>query len=371
VWKSDATAQFVKQSDITPINGTFSLSVNGASIYSISTTTGQQKGTFTTPIPPSAAMPIPFYDNYDHYSDAKLFGYLPYYTADICGVFEIANRPDGTGKCLRQVVGQKANGWAPEGAPFTIIGSRTWTDYEVSADVYFDNSGWAAVMGRISGTMNGYGAYPQGYRLRLASNGDWGLYYANGAEGDGTSLATGNVTLTGTWHNIKLRMSGSTLTCFIENNQVTNPAITDSKSGNGLAGLGTGSATPVWTSSNQKNPPRNTAMFDNFIIDKVGGTTGLAPTTFSQDATPPYGPSTSIVDKQINVRMMPVSISYKVFSNQFSIPKEIAGKNISASVYDLKGKLVQKVITNGAMINLGNKYGKSNEVFIVKLKVLD
>jgi hypothetical protein len=35
-------------------------------------------------------------------------GYLPHYSADIDGVFEIADRPAAPGKCLRQVVDHKA-----------------------------------------------------------------------------------------------------------------------------------------------------------------------------------------------------------------------------------------------------------------------
>jgi hypothetical protein len=221
--------------------------------------------------------------------------------------------------------------------------------------------------------MNGYGAYPQGYRLRLASNGAWGLYYANGAEGDGTSLASGSVTLTGTWHNIKLRMSGSTLTCFIENQQVTNPAINNSQSGNGLAGLGTGSTTPVWTSSNQNNPPRNTAMFDNFIINTPGGAPP-SPTIFSQDANPPYSKNSVTIEaspQPMQARVTPVLTSYKVFGSQFVLPKELIGKTIAVTVYDLKGTLVQKVVAKGTVVPIRNGSCKSNEAVIVKLRVAD
>jgi galactosylceramidase len=360
VWRSKTNDYFTKQTDITPVNGTFSISVDGASIYSISTTTGQQKGTFSTAIPASASFPTPYYENYDHYTgDGKLWGYLPYYQCDICGVFEIANSPTGTGKCLRQVLNTKANSWAPEWAPFTLIGNTIGTSYEVSADVYFDGTGgWAGVMGRVNQTGT-YGCYPRGYYFHLASNGAWGLYYANGAAGDGTSLATGTATLTGTWHNVKLQMSGSTLTGLIENKQVC--SVTNSSSGNGVAGLCTGST----------NGSRNTACFDNLIINTVNGATPT-PTVFAQDATPPYSfLPVGVAAHPMQVTMAPAQTSYKIVGNQFVMPKEFSGKTVSASVYNLEGKLVQKMTVKGAAMNLRNNYGWSNEVFIVKLKTID
>ena len=362
VWMSNSTNQFVKQADITPVNGAFSITVAGNSIYSISTTTGQQKGTFSTAIPASQAFPVPFYENYDHYTgtDAKLWGYLPYYTCDICGVFEIANSPTGTGKCLRQVLTTKASSWAPEWATYTLIGNVAGTNYEVSADVYFDNNGWAGVMGRVNQTGT-YGCFPRGYYLRLSSTGAWNLGYANGAAGDGSSLASGTATLTGTgWHNVKLQMSGSTLTCFIENKQVTNPAVSNGSSGNGVAGLYAGTT----------NGGRNTACFDNLIINAVNGATP-APTVFAQDATPPYAATTIVAGQPIPSHAVPVPLSYKVVSGQFVMPKEFAGKNVAALVYDLKGRLMKKVITTTAAINLGNSFNKANEVFIVKLNVVN
>jgi hypothetical protein len=53
------------------------------------------------------------------------------------------------------------------------------------------------------------------------------------------------------------------------------------------------------------------------------------------------------------------------------VPKEFAGKNVSAMVYDLKGKLVQRTAAKGEAINLRRNFAKSSEVLIVKLKVVD
>ncbi len=162
VWRSNQAEQFVREGDITPAHGTFSIELEPDSIYSMSTTTGQRKGGFDN-IPEPAPFPFPYRETFDEYTNPAARGYLPQYTADICGGFEIAERPDGKGKCLRQIVGQKAQSWAPEWMPYTIIGDRDWKDYEVSADIYLDGGGWAGVMGRINGTGNGWGCNPKGY----------------------------------------------------------------------------------------------------------------------------------------------------------------------------------------------------------------
>jgi galactosylceramidase len=366
VWRSKTNDYFSKQADITPTNGTFSISVDGASIYSISTTTGQQKGTFATAIPASKPFPPVYYENYDHYTHPEQFGYLPYYHADINGVFEIANRPDGTsGKCLHQVLTAKANSWANEWAPFTIFGNTSWADYEVSADVYFDpkSSGYAAVMGRVNYVGDGYHAYPKGYYLKLSSNGAWALMMASSTSSStaGSSLASGTATLTGSWHNVKLQFSGSTITGYIENKSVcTSPNASFAK---GMAALATG----------DPSGSRTSAYFDNLIINTVNGP-APTPTDFAhQDSFPPYSGIVGVnkISQPLAPHLTLASTFYKVIGGQFVVPKEFAGKTIAANVYDLKGKLVQRATTKNDAINLRSDFGKSNEVFIVKLKALD
>jgi galactosylceramidase len=160
VWRSDATAQFVQQAGIKPNNGSFTIALEPNSIYSISTTTGQQKGAFAN-VPAEQKFPFPYYETFDEYAAPRQWGYLPHYTADIASIFEIADRPDKTGKCLRQVIDKRAQSWAPEWMPYTILGDQNWKDYEVSADIYLDNGGWAGVMGRVNNVGSGYGCVPK------------------------------------------------------------------------------------------------------------------------------------------------------------------------------------------------------------------
>jgi len=277
VWRSDAAAQFVQQDGLKPVKGSFNVALEPNAVYSISTTTGQQKGSFDN-IPADQKFPFPYFETFDEYSTPKQFGYLPHYTADIASVFEIADRPDKTGKCLRQVVSRTPQSWAPEWTPYTIIGDRDWQDYEVSADIDLDDGGWAGVMGRVNNVGTGYGTVPKGYYLRLAVDGSCALFATTQArnEAAGTQLATGTApSIAGNqWHNVKLQFSGDILTGFVDGARIL--SATNSLYSRGMAGLITGDFRT-----------RNTACFGNLLINAVGAPTPK-PTVFAKSQTPIY-----------------------------------------------------------------------------------
>jgi len=283
VWRSNAREQFVRQGDIKLHHGSFTVLLDPDSLYSISTTTGQKKGSFEH-VPEEADFPFPYFEPFDEYSSPKQFGYLPRYTADIAGVFEIAERPDKTGKCLRQIVARKPQSWAPEWLPYTIIGDEHWQDYEVSADILLENGGWAGVMGRVNNVGDGYGCAPKGYYLRLKQNGTCSLVAINGKAGEiepgdkehqaalrasGSSGERGEKQMNtctlenfdaNRWHNVKLKFSGTTITGFVDGSQIF--SATNSLYSHGMAGLVTGD-----------DEIRSTACFDNLLINPPGGKT--------------------------------------------------------------------------------------------------
>ena len=278
VWYSDANGQFVRQADVTPVAGRFTVALEPQAIYSISTTTGQQKGSFDN-VPAAQDFPFPYYETFDEYKSPQRWGWLPHYTADIASVFEIAARPDKTGMGLRQVLDRPAQSWAPEWLPYTILGDQNWTDYEVSADICLDHGGWAGVMGRVNDVGSGYGCVPKGYYLRLAADGGCALYAATQEKGagNGRELAAGTVPppAAGSWHNLKLQMNGNHLTGLVDGAAVL--SVTNSLYGRGMAGLLTGSTTKT----------RNPAYFDNLLINRVGAPTPQ-PTVFARSQRPIY-----------------------------------------------------------------------------------
>ena len=76
---------------------------------------------------------------------------------------------------------------------------------------------------------------------------------------------------------MKLRFSGAAITGFVDDVQVL--SVTNNQYAAGMAGLVTGG----------ENNARNTALFDNLIVNTVGGPKPQ-PTVFPQDANPLYKP---------------------------------------------------------------------------------
>jgi len=283
VWHSDEKEQFVREQDIQPKDGAFAITLEPGSIYSLSTTTGQRKGSFDN-VPAAKPFPFPYYETFDEYSTPKQFGYLPRYTADIAEVFEIVDRPDKEGKCLRQVIAEHPNSWAPEYMPYTILGDDDWQDYEVSADIYLNPGDTAGVMGRVNNVGTGYRSVPKGYFVTLADDGQCHLVVIRGLkrdkkklEGDAEQQALikagkddseggekelGRVQIpnigANQWHNLKLRFAGTNITALVDDKQVL--TVSDPLYSHGMAGLRAGSG--------KKN--LSTPYFDNVLIKGIG-----------------------------------------------------------------------------------------------------
>ncbi len=278
VWFSDASQQFIKLAGITPVNGAFDITLQPGSIYSLSTTRGQRKGSFTH-VPPAARFPLPYRENFNTYSAPQSWGYLPRYTADIDGAFELAERPTGEGICLRQVAPLRPISWAPDWLPYTIFGDDQWRDYELSADVYLNPGDSAGLMGRVNEVGTGYGCIPKGYFLLLDDAGQCRLVVVRGKkkkqqnlgdaeqqnllkrqkdDSEGGEVTLGSMTLSGVgagaWHRLKLRFTGSTIAAFIDDNPVLE--VTDTLYSRGMAGFVAGADEKLFS----------TPYFDNLLI---------------------------------------------------------------------------------------------------------
>ncbi len=287
-WYSDAQQQFVRLSDITPKRGGFSITLKPDAVYSFSTTTGQQKGSFAD-IPASKPFPIPYEDNFDQYANPSEWGYLPHYLADLIGCFEIRPIPNpsrqGGGLCIRQTVGSHTLSWAPEWHHYTILGDASWTDYEISADVYMNPGDEAGVMGRLCDVGSGYGVWAKGYYLKMDEQGRVELILTRGKrdqkeligdkEQQALILARKDVEIGGEytldeavvngiaacqWHNLKLRFDGDRITGYVDGNQVVQATSDHYK--RGMAGL----IAPLHERT------VSTPYFDNLSITPLGRT---------------------------------------------------------------------------------------------------
>ncbi|WP_273652889.1 ricin-type beta-trefoil lectin domain protein [Cellulomonas fimi] len=252
--RSNSSADhFVRQADLTPSGGRFSLTVQPGRVYSLTTTSGQGKGTATSPARGNLA--LPYSDTYDGYalsSEAK-------YLMDQEGSFEIVACGGGrTGRCVRQMSEQTPIKWTSQGAePYTLLGDTSWTNYTVSSDVLLEKSGYAQLIGRAASYQFQAPANLTAYYLRLDTGGAWSIR-RNDTSGNARTLASGTVAALGTgrWHRLALTFDGGTITAAIDGTTVG--SVTDYTSGAGQVGYATGQGV--------------TAQFDNLTITPGSGT---------------------------------------------------------------------------------------------------
>jgi galactosylceramidase len=237
LWHSDAKEQFVRLENIGPAQGAITVKLDGNSIYSLTTATGQRKGAPAHPIPPARPFPFPYRDDFESYRA----GQTPRYFSDQKGTFEVCDEP-GHGKCLKQIVPREGIMWQymrSVAKPYTVLGDQRWKDYTLSADVRI--AGGDVELGGRFGDQNRLS-----YRWILAKQGDWKLNYQN------RTLASG--TLPGfdgsAWHSLKLVLRGTTIRGTIDGHLLAE--VRDSSRANGM---------PYLASTYDAN------LFDNLAIE--------------------------------------------------------------------------------------------------------
>jgi len=256
VWRTDLGStnpanDFAHISDVTPAGGSFSLTLQPNSVYSITTTTGQAKGTVTAP--PRAPLALPYGDDFDSYPAGK----MPRYLTDFQGGFETAPCGGGrTGGCVRQVVNRQPIAW-PIGSsirPATAIGDPDWANYRVDVDALLEQTGSVDLVGRLQ-LLNQFGSAASGYHFRITNGGTWTLFREDNGSND-TTLASGTRAFElNTFHRLSISLSGSTIEAFVDGTRVA--SVTDSTFRSGNVAL----LVSKW---------RN-AQFDNFAVAAAGG----------------------------------------------------------------------------------------------------
>ena len=222
---------FVRQPDITPSNGRYTLTLQPGRIYTLTTTSGQGKGTATSPA--RHDLTLPYNDTFDSYpvnAEAR-------YVADMQGSFEVRDCTAGhTGRCLQQVAPVQPILWQGGSDAFTLAGDPAWRDYTVSVDVNLQQSGVVKLIGRANTQ-----ARPQtkqaSYEFRVSDTGTWTIAKRDTAA-TVTSLTSGTVSALGLnrWHTLALDLHGGTITGRIDGTTVGSAQ--DSSFASGQVGLG-------------------------------------------------------------------------------------------------------------------------------------
>jgi hypothetical protein len=231
-----------------PARGSFSYTFDPDSLYSLTTTTGQAKGTAE----PAANKPFPF--PYQEAFETTPFEKSPKYLSDQDGAFEVHPCLYRPGRCLQQVILAKPIPWDSLPYPWTLAGDENWADYWLAADVLVSETGPVTLMGRIDSANlfhDDKALYPSGYVFLVNPDGSWKLFskqYTKVA----VVLASGRISLsTLKWHRIELSFKGRQIAALLDGKELAR--VTDSSHTHGMIGLGTG-----W----------NSGQFDNLSVSK-------------------------------------------------------------------------------------------------------
>lgn len=234
IWETNNSRTLEHVADVKPEGAGFEYTFDPDSLYSLTTTTGQGKGTAQ---PPAAKpFPLPYADDFEK----GWAGHTPKYLSDQDGAFELHPCQGRPGQCLEQVITEMPIPWAPLPDPFTMAGDEAWTDYRVSADVHFVSNAPAVVMGRIDSAdvfTEDKARWPSGYVLRVHPDGTWELLSAEYKK-PAVTLASGSTPLDrNQWHRLVLGFRGTHITATIDGKPLS--TVENAAHVHGMFGLGT------------------------------------------------------------------------------------------------------------------------------------
>jgi Glycosyl hydrolase family 59/Glycosyl hydrolase family 59 central domain len=255
-FSTDSPSQwFVRQPDITPAGGKFTLTIKPGYVYSLTTTTGQGKGTATSPPPADLTLPYANDLSTGSYGEPSLL-------AAQDGSYELApcQAPDGSTTCAEQTTPAQPVLWVQDSGrhPYAIIGSN-WANYTVSVDAMVPQAGSAGLLGRYQAVSASHGTF-NGYVFTVNTDGTYTLTLNRG--GTAADTTSGQRQLTpphrtvlahgptgfspGTWHRLSLAISGTTITASLDGQHLA--SLTDTTLTRGAPGITTGGWYPAYYS---------------------------------------------------------------------------------------------------------------------------
>ncbi|XP_072424371.1 galactocerebrosidase isoform X2 [Chiloscyllium punctatum] len=158
VWHSkfdfvkNSSTFFNQLSEIKPINGSFQLQLELDEIFTITTISTGNRGSFPEP-PPSTSFPKVYKDNFN--VESPPFSEAPNF-ADQTGVFEYFINYQDPGDhvyTLRQVITQRPITWGNDAdQTISVIGDYNWRNLNITCDVLIEtaNTGGIFIAGRVN-----------------------------------------------------------------------------------------------------------------------------------------------------------------------------------------------------------------------------
>lgn len=238
VWESDFNRDeshwFVKRGTILASDQVFELEVQPGRVYTVSTTSGQNKA--KTVSPAHKAFPYPYAENFDAYKDEE----LPKYFVNINSSFEIASM--GANKVLKQVVRDAPLQWhyksRPVSQPLTIVGDMNWSNYTVSVNAMLLDKGKIMLGGRFDGKLFNSGDFEaEGYWLCVDEKGQWRLLRKDTDSEEFVVLSSGQTgkSASDRWVKLSLSFKDNRISARIDEKVIAE--VTDSVHTNGNVAL--------------------------------------------------------------------------------------------------------------------------------------
>jgi len=235
VWETNSKITFEHVADVPVRDGKFSYTFDPDSLYSLTTTTGQGKGTAEPS--PAKPFPLPYSDDFE----STPRDHTPRFLADQDGAFEVRACEARSGNCLEQVITERPTPWGPLPDPWTLAGDPSWTDYTIDVDARVTQEGSAMLIGRIDSAdvfRNHQARLPSGYTFRIHGDGVWELLSTGYGEVTRT-LAHGQTrSAAGEWHHLQLAFAAQKITASLDGAAVA--AVEDSRHTHGMFGIGSG-----------------------------------------------------------------------------------------------------------------------------------
>lgn len=276
VWSTEIDSDdpkdvFAHEGAVKVRDGSFEVQIEPNHVYTLSTTTGQRKGSAEPPADADVRMALPYQQDFEDTGSDLL---APMWQ-DVNGAYEAT--PCGgerAGTCYRQVITEQPIRWQRGGLldPATLVGDpRWWGDYQVSAQAMLEQPGYVELLGRIERSTKDA---QHGYHLRVADTGAWSLYregeqpVEGGWEGQvertESELASGQMESefgTEQWHRLALDFQGSQITASIDGSELA--TVTDVHHSTGQVGL----RTSKWQN----------AQFDDVSVEPTGPAPDVLP----------------------------------------------------------------------------------------------
>lgn len=233
VWQTNDTRTFEHVADVPVRGGSFRYTFEPDSLYSLTTTTGQGKGTAAAPA--AGAFPLPYHEDFE---STPLNG-TARFLADQDGAFEVAACEGRSGRCLQQVITERPIPWSPLPDPWTLAGDEGWTNYRIEVEARVPADGSAMLIGRIDSAdvfQDSQARLPSGYTFRVHSDGSWELL-SSAYKKITRTLGQGRTSFApGQWHHLALSFQGKQINATLDDKTLA--SVQDADHLHGMFGLG-------------------------------------------------------------------------------------------------------------------------------------